>query len=134
MTALHGLRVVDLANLFAAPQVSALLADLGADVVKVEPPEGDPLAGLGARRGSTSAPYLLANRGKRLVRLDPVAERVELDRLLATADVVIANQPLGVLRRWGADPDTVLRRNPRAVVVTVTCYGTDGPWGDRVGG
>jgi formyl-CoA transferase len=131
--ALAGLRVVDLANLLAAPQVSAILADLGADVVKVEPPAGDPLASLGVRRGGSTAPYLLANRGKRLVRLDPDAQQVELHSLLDVADVIVANQPLSILRRWGADPDAVLARNPRAVVVTVTCYGTDGPWGDKVG-
>lgn len=133
MTALAGLRVVDLANLFAAPQVSAILADLGADVVKVEPPEGDPLASLGVRRGGSTAPYLLANRGKRLVRLDLEADQAALHALLDTADVVVANQPLSLLRRWGADPESVLARNPSAVVVTVTCYGTDGPWGDKVG-
>ena len=133
MTALTGLRVVDLSNLLAAPQVSAILADLGADVVKVEPLAGDPLASLGIRRGATTAPYLLANRGKRLVRLDLEAEQGELHRLLDVADVVVANQPRTVLDRWGAAPETILARNPRAVVVTVTCYGTDGPWGDKVG-
>ena len=133
MTALTGLRVVDLSNLLAAPQVSAILADLGADVVKVEPLTGDPLAGLGIRRGATTAPYLLANRGKRLVRLDLEADQAELHRLLDVADVVVANQPRTVLRRWGAEPDAILARNPRAVVVSVTCYGTDGPWADKVG-
>jgi crotonobetainyl-CoA:carnitine CoA-transferase CaiB-like acyl-CoA transferase len=131
--ALAGLRVVDLANLLAAPLVSAVLADLGADVVKVEPPEGDPLARLGVRRGDTSAPYLLANRGKRVVRLHVQNERDDLHRLLDAADVIVANQPITVLRDWGADPDTLLARNPRAVVITVSCYGTDGPWGERVG-
>jgi len=133
VSALDGLRVVDLANLLAAPQVSALLADLGADVVKVEPLEGDPVARLGSRRGATSAPYLLANRGKRVVRLDLTDERAALHALLDAADVVVANQPMDVLHRWGADPEAILARNPRAVVVTVTCYGTDGPWADRVG-
>jgi formyl-CoA transferase len=85
------------------------------------------------RRGASTAPYLLANRGKRLVRLDPEVQQAELHRLLDAADVIVANQPLSVLRRWGADPEAVLARNPKAVVVTVTCYGTDGPWGDKVG-
>ncbi|MCU1374551.1 MAG: putative acyl-CoA transferase/carnitine dehydratase, partial [Actinomycetia bacterium] len=56
-----------------------------------------------------------------------------LHRLLDAADVIVANQPMSILRRWGADPEAVLARNPKAVVVTVTCYGTDGPWGDKVG-
>ena len=133
--ALGGLRVVDLSNLFAGPQVAAILADYGADVVKVEPPTGDPLLRLGARRGSRSAPYALANRGKRLVHLDvdDDADRGCLHELLAQADVVVTNQPLSVLRTWGADPDAVLAVNPRAVVVTVSCFGTDGPWADRPG-
>jgi crotonobetainyl-CoA:carnitine CoA-transferase CaiB-like acyl-CoA transferase len=62
MKALAGLRVVDLSTLLAAPQVSALLGDFGADVVKIEPPEGDPLRRLGAVRGGRSVPYALATR------------------------------------------------------------------------
>src|SRR4051812_36129436 len=131
--ALDGLRVIDLSNLFAGPQVAAILADYGADVVKVEPPAGDPLQHLGARRNGRSAPYALANRGKRVVRLDFDADQDALHALLDKADVVVTNQPMSVLRGWGADPDTVLARNPRAVVVTVSCFGTDGPWADRPG-
>ena len=85
--ALAGLRVVDLSTLFAAPQVAALLADLGADVVKVEPPAGDPLQGLGFQRGGRSAPYRLANRGKRRVVVDPDTDegRAALAELTARA-------------------------------------------------
>ena len=68
--ALAGLRVVDLSTLLAAPQVSALLGDFGADVLKLEPPDGDPLQGLGAVRGGRSVPYALATRDKRIARSD----------------------------------------------------------------
>ncbi len=133
--ALTGLQVLDLSNLLAAPQVAALLADLGADVVKVEPPSGDPLAMLGAQRNGRSMPYVLANRGKRRVELDHGSAdgRALLHRLSAHADVVVANQPIHLLERWGVSPDQIAARNPRAVVVTVSCYGTDGPLGDRGG-
>jgi crotonobetainyl-CoA:carnitine CoA-transferase CaiB-like acyl-CoA transferase len=132
--ALEGLRVVDLSTLFAVPQVAAILADFGADVVKVEPPAGDPLLSLGPRRNGVSAPYALANRGKRLVHLDPDRHRAPLHALLAMADVIVSNQPLALLRRWQADPDAVLARNPRAVIVTVSAFGCDGPWAGRPGG
>jgi formyl-CoA transferase len=133
--ALAGLRVVDLSTLFAAPQVAALLADLGADVVKVEPPAGDPLQGLGFQRGGRSAPYRLANRGKRRVVVDPDTDegRAALAALTARAGVVVSNQPRTLLDRWGCTPEAILERNPDAVVVTVSCYGTTGPWADRPG-
>ena len=133
--ALAGLRVVDLSTLFAAPQVAALLADLGADVVKVEPPAGDPLQGLGFQRGGRSAPYRLANRGKRRVVVDPDTDegRAALAELTGRAGVVVSNQPRALLERWGCTPEAILDRNPGAVVVTVSCYGTTGPWADRPG-
>jgi crotonobetainyl-CoA:carnitine CoA-transferase CaiB-like acyl-CoA transferase len=134
VTALDGLRVVDLSTLFAGPQVAAILADFGADVVKVEPPAGDPLRHLGVQRDGTSAPYALANRGKRLVHVDPDREAQALHALVDRADVVVSNQPQRLLRRWGADPEAILERNPHAVVATVSCYGSDGPWGGRPGG
>jgi crotonobetainyl-CoA:carnitine CoA-transferase CaiB-like acyl-CoA transferase len=132
--ALDGLRVVDLSTLFAGPQVAAILADFGADVVKVEPPEGDPLRHLGVQRDGVSAQYALANRGKRLVHVDPDREPHTLHSLLDRAHVVVSNQPERLLSRWGADPTSVLRRNPSAIVTTVSCYGSDGPWGGRPGG
>ncbi len=133
--ALQGLRVVDLSTLLAGPQVAAVLADFGADVVKVEPPEGDPLLRLGATRHGRSLPYVLANRGKRLVTIDPAQAdgRAQLATLVDRADVVVSNQPISLLRRWGCAPDQLLERTPRLVVVTVSCFGTDGPWADRPG-
>lgn len=133
--ALHGLRVADLSTLLAAPQVGALLADLGADVVKIEPPAGDPLTTLGAARAGRSLPYVLANRGKRLVQVDPATPPglATLERLTSGADVVVTNQPARVLTKWGCGPDAILARNPRAVVVTVSCYGSTGPLAEQPG-
>jgi crotonobetainyl-CoA:carnitine CoA-transferase CaiB-like acyl-CoA transferase len=133
--ALAGLRVADLSTLLAGPQVAALLADLGADVVKVEPPSGDPLQSLGAQRAGRSLPYVLANRGKRRVVVDPAGPGglADLARLTACADVVVTNQPRTLLERWDCTPEAIAERNPAAVVVTVSCFGTDGPWADRPG-
>jgi formyl-CoA transferase len=134
-TALAGLRVVDLSTLLAGPQVAALLADLGADVVKVEPPAGDPLQHLGLQRGGRSVPYRLANRGKRRVVVDFDTEDgiSALAELTARAAVVVVNQPRTLLERWGCTPDQISARNPGAVVVSVSCFGTTGPWADRPG-
>jgi formyl-CoA transferase len=133
--ALAGLRVVDLSTLLAAPQVAALLGDFGADVVKVEPPEGDPLRRLGAVRGGRSVPYALANRGKSIAEADFTGEpgREQIRRLIDAADVVVVNQPRALLERWGMTYEQLSARHPRLVYVWVTCYGADGPYADLPG-
>src|SRR5258705_6834598 len=133
--ALAGLRVLDLTTLLSAPQVAAMLADLGADAVKIEPPEGDPLRRIGAAREGRSLPWALVARGKRAVTLDlDRAEGRELfARLVLRADVLIENLPTALLARWGCDYAALARRNPRLVVVSVSCYGRDGPHADRPG-
>jgi crotonobetainyl-CoA:carnitine CoA-transferase CaiB-like acyl-CoA transferase len=133
--ALAGLRVLDLANLFPAPLVAALLGDFGADVVKVEPPEGDSLRGLGVARAGRSMPWALAGRNKRTVVLDPDSAdgRELMQRLTAVADVVVVNQPRRVLERWGCTHEAIASRNPAAVVVSVSVYGTTGPYAERGG-
>lgn len=132
---LGGLRVVDLSALFAAPQIGALLADLGADVVKVEPSSGDPLTGLGNQRNGRSLPYILANRGKRVLTLDSAVENegTVIERLLAACDVLVTNQPRRQLERWKCTPEETAARFPQLVHVTVSCYGFSGPLRD-VGG
>ena len=133
--ALAGLRVLDLTTLLSAPQVAAMLADLGADAVKVEPPEGDPLRRIGAAREGHSLPWALVARGKRAVTLDlDHAEGRELfGRLVERADVLVENLPTALLARWGCDYPALARRNPRLVVVSVSCYGRSGPHADRPG-
>lgn len=139
--ALEGLRVLDLAILFSAPQISAMLGDLGADVVKLEPPAregkpgGDPMRGMGAQRNGRSLMWALVSRNKRTVTCDPAtpAGRALLHRLVAAADVVVENLPRRTLEQWGATPDELLAVNPNAVVVSVSCYGSTGPYAGRDG-
>ncbi len=90
---LHGLRVLDMASLFAAPQVAAILGDFGADVAKLEPPDGDALRHIGLQRDGQSLMWALANRNKRAITLDmDVAEGREVfRRLVAGADVLVEN-------------------------------------------
>jgi crotonobetainyl-CoA:carnitine CoA-transferase CaiB-like acyl-CoA transferase len=139
--ALEGLRVLDLAILFSAPQISAMLGDLGADVVKLEPPPrdgkpgGDPMRGMGVQRGGKSLTWALVSRNKRTITCDPAtaAGRALLYRLVAAADVVVENLPAATLAKWGATPDELLAANPDAIVVSVSCYGTTGPYAGRDG-
>jgi crotonobetainyl-CoA:carnitine CoA-transferase CaiB-like acyl-CoA transferase len=132
--ALDGLRVLDLSTLFAAPQIAAMLGDLGADVVKVEPPGGDPLRAMDAG-GGPSPVWAFVGRNKRSVVLDPGTDdgRAHLHRLVEAADVVVENLPGPVLERWQCTPDELAARNPRLVVVTVSAYGTTGPYAGRPG-
>ena len=132
--ALDGLRVLDLSTLFAAPQIAAMLGDLGADVVKVEPPGGDPLRGMGAAAGP-SPTWAFVGRNKRSVVLDAGTDdgRELLHRLTEAADVVVENLPRPVLERWQCTYEELSARNPRVVVVTVSAYGTTGPYAGRPG-
>ncbi len=139
--ALEGLRVLDLSILFSAPQISAMLGDLGADVVKLEPPPrdgkpgGDPMRAMGAQRNGTSLTWALVSRNKRTVTCDPATPegRELLHRLVAAADVVVENLPAPTLAKWGATPDEILAVNPDAIVVSVSCYGSTGPYAGRDG-
>jgi formyl-CoA transferase len=128
-TALAGVRVLDVATLFPAPMLAAMLGDFGADVVKVEPRGGDPLRAIGA------VPWAIAGRNKRSVLVDfDTTEGLELlHGLIDVADVVVLNQPRVVLERWGATDEEIAARNPRAIVVHVTAFGSTGPYADRVG-
>jgi crotonobetainyl-CoA:carnitine CoA-transferase CaiB-like acyl-CoA transferase len=132
---LHGLRVLDMASLFAAPQVAAVLGDFGADVVKVEPPGGDALRHIGLQRDGQSLMWALANRNKRAVTLDTdVAEGRELfDRLVAGADVLVENFTAERAAAERCTFDELHAVNPRLIVVSVTCFGRTGPYAARPG-
>ncbi len=131
---LAGLLVADCSTVLAGPYATMLLADLGADVVKVEPPEGDgtrgwgpPWVGEGAAR--TAAYYLSVNRNKRSLRLDlkTADGRAVLRRLLARADVLVENQRVGGFARLGFDDATLEALNPRLVHLAISGYGPTGP-------
>ncbi|QRZ15805.1 CoA transferase [Paracoccus methylovorus] len=137
--ALKGLRVVELARILAGPWIGQTLADLGAEVIKVEAPEGDdtrrwgpPFIERPRADGSTekvAAYFHAANRGKRSVTCD-FNDHNDLERLSALigqADVVIENFKLGGLRKFGLDYDTLSARNPGLVYASITGFGQDGP-------
>jgi crotonobetainyl-CoA:carnitine CoA-transferase CaiB-like acyl-CoA transferase len=132
---LVGLRVLDLATLFAAPALAGHLGDLGADVVKVEPPTGDPQRFVGSMRDGRSLAWSLVGRNKRSVTVDHTssAGRALLARLTEVADVVVTNQPDQILDRWECTYDQIALRNPRAVVVSMSVFGADGPYSGRPG-
>jgi len=139
--ALEGLRVLDLAILFSAPQIAAMLGDLGADVVKLEPPArngkpgGDPMRQMGEQRGGRSLMWGLVARNKRTITCDPTTDegRALLHRLIATADVVVENLPRRTLEQWECTPEQMQAMNPNAIVVSVSCYGSSGPYAGRDG-
>ena len=134
MTApLDGVRVLDLTRVLSGPHCTRMLADLGAEVVKVEPPAGDLTRFAQPRVNSLSTYFIQQNTGKRNVSLDfSAAEGVELLLSLAErCDVLIENFRPGVMARNGLGYDTVSARNPRIVYASITGYGTTGPWVGR---
>jgi len=124
---LSGVRIVDCSNFIAGPLGPAFLADLGAEVIKVEAPEGD---GLRNARG-----FLAWNRGKRDIGLDlkRAEGREVLYRLVEQADVFLENMRPGVAERLGVDYQTLRGHNPRLIYCSVTAYGTVGPLRDKPG-
>ncbi len=137
---LKGLRVLELARILAGPWIGQTLADLGADVIKVESPEGDDTRQWGPpfieRDGDRSAAYFHAcNRGKRSVTADfrDANDLALVRRLAADADVVVENFKVGGLEKFGLDYTTLSAGNPRIVYCSVTGFGQDGPYAPRAG-
>src|SRR3954462_14843267 len=128
MQPLDGILVADFSRVLAGPYASMLLGDLGADVIKVERPDGgdDTRAWGPPWRGEQSTYYLGLNRNKRSVALDlGDDEDVQLARELASrADVVLESFRPGLMSRWGLDPDTLRAANPRLVTCSITAFGT----------
>jgi crotonobetainyl-CoA:carnitine CoA-transferase CaiB-like acyl-CoA transferase len=136
---LEGVRVVDLSQVMAGPFCTMLLADLGADVIKVEPPDGDLSRGMGGRRlqmkGKDKAPFLALNRNKRSVVLD-LKQSEDGDRLatlLRDADVLVESFRPGVADRLGIGYAHVSAMNPRLIYASISGFGQSGPWADRPG-
>ncbi|MGE2730549.1 CaiB/BaiF CoA transferase family protein [Mycolicibacterium vaccae] len=137
---LDGIRVVELGVWVAGPAAGGILADWGADVVKIEPPAGDPARTFGRMLGMSavdgevpSPPFEMDNRGKRSIVLDLAQEdgRADARDLLADADVFLTNIRTGALRRIGLDFDVVAELNPRLIYGLITGYGATGPDADR---
>jgi crotonobetainyl-CoA:carnitine CoA-transferase CaiB-like acyl-CoA transferase len=132
---LSGVRVLDLATLFAGPLVTTFLADFGADVIKVEHPRGDPVRGHGHSKNGVGLWAKLINRNKRMLTLDlSRAEGQEvLLKLAADADLLVENFRPGTLERWNLDPERLRQVNPRLVVLRMTAFGQVGPYARRPG-
>lgn len=136
--ALAGIKVVDFTHFIAGPFATMMLADMGADVIKIEAPgRGDdfrqyPPVHPGLAQG---APFLWSNRNKRSVALDlKTPQGMEVAReLVATADVVVENFSTGVMERFGLDYESCRRRNPELIYCSVSAYGREGAFADRLG-
>lgn len=129
---LAGMRVLDLGSFITAPYAAMLLAELGADVIKIEKPGvGDPFRAFGS--GLYSSHFQAHNRNKRSVALDFTipSGRAALDALVATADVLLINVRPGVEKRLGVDAARLQALNPRLVHCAITGYGADGPYAER---
>ncbi|WP_170464852.1 CaiB/BaiF CoA transferase family protein [Ruegeria arenilitoris] len=137
---LQGLKVIELARILAGPWIGQTLADLGANVLKVESPEGDDTRKWGPpfieRDGDKTAAYFhAANRGKDSIALDfrEEGDRAKLLDLIRDADVLIENFKVGGLKKFGLDYDSVKEINPGLVYASVTGFGQDGPYAHRAG-
>ena len=138
---LAGLKVVELARILAGPWAGQVLADLGAEVIKVESPQGDDTRRWGPPfvdnpDGSRDAAYFhAANRGKRSISIDfrSPGGAAEATRLAAEADVLIENFKVGGLAKYGLDYKTLAKINPRLVYCSITGFGQDGPYAHRAG-
>ncbi|HEY7599097.1 MAG TPA: CoA transferase, partial [Candidatus Limnocylindrales bacterium] len=131
---LHGLRVCDLSTVLAGPYATMVLADLGAEVVKVEPPDGDATRGygppwIGAGDERVAAYFMAVNRNKRSLRLDLRGDggREVLRRLIARSDALVENFRPGGLERLGFDDAELASLNPRLVRLSISGYGATGP-------
>lgn len=136
MSALEGLRVIDAATLFAGPTAATMLADFGAQVVKIEHPrKGDPVRGHGYSKEGQSLWWANIGRNKKTLALDfskPEGAKLLLD-LIENTDVFIENFRPGTLEKWGLGPESLLARNPKLIVARVTGFGQFGPYSNRAG-
>lgn len=134
---LVGLKVIDLATVVAGPGVGKYFADYGADVIKVEKPSGDSTRSMGWTQPgeSDSLWWKLVNRGKRSITLD-LKQHADLDvlkKLIDSADLFIENMRPGKIEQLGLDPDELIKRNPKLVVLRVSGFGQSGPYAQKPG-
>ncbi len=128
---LVGLKVLELGHYIAGPFCTRVLADLGAEVVKVEPPGGDPMRGWGAQSNGHAVWFSIHGRNKLSVELDLKRRRDVALRLAARADVLVENFRPGQLERLNLGPDVLHAANPRLVIARISGYGQDGPYRDK---
>lgn len=141
---LTGIRVVDFSRVIAGPMCTQILADMGAEVLKIENPDGgdDTRKGAGPRVGGAPGTsdgeshfFITFNRGKKSVALDFTSAEGQaiVHKLLVEADVMVENFRPGVLRKYGLDHETLARRHPKLIYLSISAYGQTGPLADRPG-
>jgi crotonobetainyl-CoA:carnitine CoA-transferase CaiB-like acyl-CoA transferase len=128
---LVGLKVLEIGHYIAAPFCTRILADLGAEVIKIEPPGGDPFRGWGAAVNGNSVWFSVHGRNKLSAVLDLKRDRETLLKLAARADVLVENLRAGGLERLNLGPDALHAVNPRLVIARISGYGQDGPYRDK---
>ncbi len=128
---LVGLKVLEIGHYIAGPFCTRVLADLGAEVIKVEPPGGDPFRGWGAAVNGNSVWFSVHGRNKLSVVLDLKRDRETVMQLAARADVLVENLRAGGLERLGLGPEALHAANPRLVIARISGYGQDGPYRDK---
>ena len=133
--ALQSVKVIDAATLFAGPLLATMMADMGADVIKVEHPKGDPVRDHGASKNGIGLWWKMLSRNKKAVTLNLGTEEgaAILKKLVTTADVLVENFRPGTLERWGLGPDVLHEINPRLIIARVTGFGQFGPYASRPG-
>ena len=132
---LAGLQVVEIASTIAGPACARLLADFGAEVVKIEPPEGDPVRQMGRHVGDVSlyAASILRNKRSIVLDLKQSEDRAVARALIERCDILVENFRPGVMERLGLGYDTLSQANPGLVMVRISGYGQDGPYAERPG-
>lgn len=133
--AMEGVRVLDVSTLFAGPLAATILGDFGAEVIKIEHPRGDPVRNHGHSKDGIPLWWKMLNRNKHAITLNlskPEGQRL-IERLIATADVLIENFRPGTLERWNLAPEHLLEINPDLIIARVTGFGQFGPYAKRPG-
>ncbi|EED36230.1 caib/baif family protein [Luminiphilus syltensis NOR5-1B] len=132
---LEGLRVIEMGQLLAGPFTGTILGYFGAEVIKVEPPTGDPIRGWREVRNGTSLWYHSLGRNKKSVTLDLKTDRGRelAKQLLLMADIVVENFRPGAMESWGLGPDDIKPENPGIIYTRISGYGQDGPFAAKPG-
>ena len=132
---LDGIRVIEIGQLLAGPFAGCMLAYFGAEVIKIEPPEGDPIRGWRVLENGTSHWWRSIGRNKKSITLDlKKSEGQTIARqLIDSADVVIENFRPGVMESWGLGPDEIKKSNPKLVYARISGYGQTGPYASKPG-
>ena len=132
---LQGLRVIELGQLLAGPFAGCMLGYFGAEVIKVEPPGGDPIRNWRELKDGTSLWWRSLARNKKCISVNLKTEegRALVRELLLSADIVIENFRPGVMENWGLDPETLRQQNPRLIYARISGYGQTGPYAKKPG-